>query len=322
MTARRAQGKHSTGFTLIELLVVISIMAFLISILLPALTQARELSRRLVCAANAKGIATAMKIYANDNREYWAIPGFSRMSMGDPYRQLQYVRYNRVYGGVGDPDDPGRRRAQSRSDGPGGERGSTKLSVTRSFWMLVRSGDTPVKQYICPSSGDTPDETEEIDTYYDFTFFENVSYGLQVPFGPHNTSARESIGARMPVLADQGPFYYQVPPPDWEARNVTPDSSPRDWRFANSPNHGGTGKGEGQNVVYADGHAAFERTPIVGIDHDNIYTCMDDDASDAGRWYGVTPHYRTPFYYGPFPGQNTYGQNLRDYASTDSLIYP
>lgn len=70
--------KRLRAFTLIELLVVIAIIALLISILLPSLSRARELSKRLVCASNIKGIGTSAKIYANDNSEKWPIPPFSK----------------------------------------------------------------------------------------------------------------------------------------------------------------------------------------------------------------------------------------------------
>ena len=44
------------GFTIIETLVVISILAFLVSILLPAINSARESAKHLVCAANMRSI--------------------------------------------------------------------------------------------------------------------------------------------------------------------------------------------------------------------------------------------------------------------------
>ncbi len=54
-----------SGFTLIELLVVISIIALLISILLPALQAARAASRSVLCLGHARQLALLMVMYAD-----------------------------------------------------------------------------------------------------------------------------------------------------------------------------------------------------------------------------------------------------------------
>ncbi len=66
--------KNRRAFTLLELLVVISILAVLISILLPSLSQARNEGQAVVCASNLRQIGLANNFYANDNEHYYC-PG-------------------------------------------------------------------------------------------------------------------------------------------------------------------------------------------------------------------------------------------------------
>jgi prepilin-type N-terminal cleavage/methylation domain-containing protein len=64
---RRVKKRPMRGFTLVELLVVISIIAFLVSILLPALGKAREQAKLTLCMSNVRQMSTGLFLYVLDN---------------------------------------------------------------------------------------------------------------------------------------------------------------------------------------------------------------------------------------------------------------
>lgn len=68
------------GFTLIELLVVVAIISLLVSILLPALNQAKELAKRAACLTNCDQQATLLMMYASEYNGF--LPAITEVHQG------------------------------------------------------------------------------------------------------------------------------------------------------------------------------------------------------------------------------------------------
>lgn len=290
--SRRAASVIEVVLILVVGLLIIG-LAFL---LLPPRSPSRALSPRTVCAANLKGIGTGLYTYAYENDGWWPV-ALHAPAEADHVGKVRYAP-----GMIGTH----REDAEERDGWPTTTE-TTDMSTTRNFWVLVRIGASSPKSMICPSSDDEPNDVDNPQDFWDFRKYSEISYGYQVPYG---RLGRPNVDAdaRMALAADKGPFGKALetgsPIPGIPTPGIT--DSWRKWAPWNSPNHGG----EGQNVLYPDGHADFVTTPLAGVEHDNIYTRWSDAT-------GGTPNDWTPRIHGTPPtGIET------PWGNTDSFIYP
>lgn len=109
--------KNKSGFSLVELLVVISIIALLLSILLPSLSYAMHSARTTRCNNNLKSLNQAIILYRNDNDGGGKRSGYISVSSDFPYSSIprenelfhdkikNYINPNHIFN-IDTPEDP------------------------------------------------------------------------------------------------------------------------------------------------------------------------------------------------------------------------
>ena len=238
------------AFTLVELLVVISIIALLVSILMPSLNKARELAYRAKCGANLSAIGKSQTLYSKTYNSF-PILGTERQEGG----AIMYYK-----GDWGHPGSTAVYTGLNRELRPSLKAGEIRpYCITSLFYILVRE-DNPTKIFVCPSDteakalvpGDTKYKdlvTGEMVFAWDFLNDRNVSYSLQ--------SCRNGVKypGQLVIAADKTPVY------DLGTSAYTVGWSPtitKQQMAANmSQNHG---RGEAMNVLYADSRVGTNQT--------------------------------------------------------------
>jgi prepilin-type N-terminal cleavage/methylation domain-containing protein/prepilin-type processing-associated H-X9-DG protein len=238
------------GFTLVELIVVIFAMLMVVTFVLAVVGKADDRRARVRCASNLRQIGQALLLYSNDNR--------------GPYSRTKYdvtqADHPTMYTGV----DVGN---------PFGSGGPKVNDVSAAIFLLLRTEDVTSSVFICPSSSSKPDNYGGgIHTAVDKSNFPSADFLSYSYANPYPSAAAAGLGYKLvqgispdfAVAADMNPGGDVL-------TTLTPGSSISELRKGNSLNH----SGDGQNVLYGDGHVEFQNNPLCGTNRDNIYTYGD-----------------------------------------------
>ena len=163
-----ARNNMKNRFTLLELLIVLSVIAVLVSLLLPALGKARATGRSAACLSNQKSLSLAQTSYSVDNGE-WLLPAALTASSGSN------AQLHEFWGGM---------LAGYQSDG----------SITSPYGALMKKSAAPKRilgtnQYYFTGALVCPEQTLE----FAYGAFRYSHYGRGV-CGGANTSGSNSSG--------------------------------------------------------------------------------------------------------------------------------
>ncbi len=285
--------KKRKVLTPLDVVVTIFIIMVLLAIFMPRHHVHRKPAWRVICGTNLKGLGTAQVVYANDYDDKFAIQG----GEGTPAWTT----------GTDDFFNPDKDWSKAKG-----------ITVGASLYLLVREADVSPKSFVCPESEQTSFDgrnplNSDITEMWDFGMFttdrvkrrdygvgkkhgpkNHVSYSYHMPYGPNggagDYAAHGWKSAAFAVMADKNPWYdpkLTVGDPTSENYVSRVWTIFNDWdsgvfsqKFQTDVANAKPHELYGQNVMFGDGHNAYEKRTDVGVKHDNIYTRRGTGDSD------------------------------------------
>jgi len=281
------------AFTLIELLVVIAIIALLIAILLPALGRAREQAKRSTCSSNLKQIFTSMYTYSGDYQGSFPMlaastTGTTSVTAADDGTNW-YV--NTKQKAEADPF-----ACTFKND--------AYRTVSANLWLLVRGDFAQADIFICNSSEKAGKKVNVRDLSTATDGVVTPAAYIDFPFGPASSTQMQTVSAGDTIAysfiqpwtsygGSKGSFDMWASDSDprcvlggdennnsnpkyiSSGSSTAPPNGADMKTYVNSKNHAG----DGQNLMYGDGHAAWATSAYAGVSNDNVYTSRIKDSS-------------------------------------------
>lgn len=319
---RKNPSKSVRAFTLIELLVVISIIALLISILLPALSSARRVGQKVKCMTGVRSIAVGAIQYAGDNDDW--IPGApggsgaylagAAIAYGQSVQRYDFLGPLERQMGLGFefPDQGDQEGLKKRFNRLRGE--AQFLCASNKFlashFSGINAGVGPMVSYnmsryqlwVRASSGSQAGVPA--DTQAGFSWYNNI-FEVKLPLEWKPSFTRIGSPANKIMVADGARYSDGDTAPDYDLTaggqwgGTFADSAPfqgptagsKSWDRSRSPGNGGSGSVDAR--VYAFRHSNGDPAPgakanafrfNAGFYDGHVETMGDLEASNPHKW--------------------------------------
>ena len=256
-------GTGRLAFSLTDLSVALALAALLGSTAVLVSARSRDPANRIKCASNLRQIGLGMQMYASVHR-------------GAVFPRT-------VYDGVGGAPTEYTGVTAASPFAPGGP---SPNDVTAALFLVLRTQDLTPEVFNCPSAGwvrpwDYGGRSRE--TVSNFPSRGFLSYAYQ---NVYPTKAAIDAGFKVNfTLSSDFAIAADMGPGDPATLTTLANASRTQMAMVNSPNH----NGDGQNVLYADGHVEFTNSPYAGsprpvlnTPRDNVYTFGAATLASAG----------------------------------------
>jgi prepilin-type processing-associated H-X9-DG protein len=270
---------RSNRLTLTDVVMCVVVFGMLSTLFLAARHAVDEDQNRKRCASNLRMIGQAFLLYANENKGAFPRtlykPGEAKKpTWGTPYEKNKDLEASTTADPFCAEDD-----AEAMKYRPAAN------DVTAALYLLLRTEDLTSEVFTCPSSNQEKfDFGGGANNALNWTNWpgnkglrEHLSYSYQ---NPYPTKAAAAKGFKLNFTAPRTFAVASDMNPGGDALTRISSETPVEQQAeGNSRNH----QGEGQNVLYGDGHVTFQSTPRVGTNDDNIFTYGVSGAPETNK---------------------------------------
>ncbi len=241
----------------VEVLVVVFVGLLALAVVGPAAQKSRFDAYRVVCGNYLSLIGKAMLEYSNDYDDQFPRSGGRAGTWATAIPAWNAPNRYQAYG--------------LASDGSGG-----RGTITSCFYLLVKYEGVAPGTFVCPGDvGTTVFDPagagagdRELSDLWDFgpDAANHCSYAYHMPFGLYalNTAFLPGVA----VAADRNPWFSSGREKAQDFARFNPVGDREAVKLGNATAH----ENEGQNVLFLDGHVAFEKESFCALNKDNIYT--------------------------------------------------